>query len=207
MKKSLKTIVATLVAAIAAIAPAQSHAVEFGFRAGLDVTVPGELETAGGVKYDIFQAGTGFHAGVVADIYLPYNLFFEPGLNLVYHTNDIEFDKITKNDLELRQVGLVLPLRFGYNIDLNTCDLQFFTGPSFGVGVYGKIADADEFSDPYDEKGINISRFNVGWNLGAGVKIDSFYIGAEYSFGLNNRYSGSGTWRQSAFSLSLGYYL
>lgn len=93
MRKSIKTIAASLVVAIAALAPAQSHAIDFGIRAGLDVTVPGSIKS-NGASVDMFKAGCGFHAGVVADIDLVSNLFLEPGMYLVYHNTgtDIQAD-------------------------------------------------------------------------------------------------------------------
>lgn len=212
MKKSIKTLATALVVAIAAAAPMQSHAIDFGIRAGLDVTTPGDLKT-GGFKADLFKPGCGFHAGVVADIDLPSNLFFEPGMYLVYRTtgtdvvtDDALFGKPVKADLSLRQFGLMIPLRLGYNIDLKVCDLRIFTGPSFGVGLSGKWHSGGESQDAYEDEGL--SRFNVGWNLGAGVKISRFYVGMDYTFGLNDRYKADeSSWRQGTFAVSLGYYL
>ncbi len=214
MKKSIKTIAASLVVAIAALAPVRSHAIDFGIRAGLDVTVPGSIKS-NGASVDMFKAGCGFHAGVVADIDLVSNLFLEPGMYLVYHNTgtDIQADiagVITpvKADIALRQFGLQIPVRLGYNFNLGVCDLKLFTGPSFGIGLSGSWKNAKEFgidSDPYDE---NITRFNMGWNLGAGVVVSRFYIGADYTFGLNDRNKDDdGSWKQGCFAVSIGYYL
>lgn len=211
MKKSIKSIATALVVAIAAAAPMQSHAIDFGIRAGLDVTTPGDLKS-GSLKTDLFKPGCGFHAGVVADIDLPSNLFFEPGMYLVYRTTGTDVDagidfsgKTAKYDLSLRQFGLMIPLRLGYNFDLSVCDLRIFTGPSFGVGFTGKWHSNGDSKDAYDD---DISRFNVGWNLGAGIKISRFYVGMDYTFGLNNRDKVDGaSWRQGTFAVSLGYYL
>lgn len=59
MKKSIKTIAASLVVAIAALAPVRSQAIDFGIRAGLDVTVPGSIKS-NGASVDMFKAGCGF---------------------------------------------------------------------------------------------------------------------------------------------------
>ena len=213
MKKSIKTIAASLVAAIVALAPAQSHAIDFGIRAGLDVTVPGGIKSEG-ASIDMFKAGCGFHAGVVADIDLMSNLFLEPGMYLVYHNTgtdiqaDTELLPNVKADIALRQFGLQIPVRLGYNFNLGVCDLKLFTGPSFGIGLSGSWKNAKKFdieSNPYDE---DINRFNMGWNLGAGVVVSRFYIGADYTFGLNDRYKSDGSsWKQGCFAVSIGYYL
>lgn len=216
MKNSIKAIAATLVAAAAIAAPAQSHAVDFGIRAGLDVTSPGDIKS-GITKTDLFKAGCGFHAGVVADIDLVSNFFIEPGLYLVYHTTGTDFDIAdddgmlldTKADVSLRQFGLQIPVRFGYKFGLGVCDLKVFTGPSFGIGLSGKLTHAKEIgedSNPYEDL---LNRFNMGWNLGAGVVVSRFYIGADYTFGLNNRIQDADdiSWRQGTFSVSIGYYL
>lgn len=100
MKKSIKTIAATLVVAIAALAPVRSHAIDFGIRAGLDVTVPGSIKS-NGASVDMFKAGCGFHAGVVADIDLVSNLFLEPGMYLVYHN--------TGTDIQADIAGVITP--------------------------------------------------------------------------------------------------
>ena len=192
MKKSIKTIAASLVVAIAAFAPVRSHAIDFGIRAGLDVTVPGGIKS-NGASVDMFKAGCGFHAGVVADIDLVSNLFLEPGMYLVYHNTgtDIQSDAVdgifskVKADIALRQFGLQIPVRLGYN---------FKNAKEFGID-----------SDPYNEE---ITRFNMGWNLGAGVVVSRFYIGADYTFGLNDRYKDDdGSWKQGCFAVSIGYYL
>lgn len=214
MKKSIKTIAASLVAAVAAFAPAQSYAIDFGVRAGLDVTVPGGVKSEG-ASVDVFKAGCGFHAGVVADIDLLSNLFLEPGMYLVYHNTGTDIqageDGILHNvkvDIALRQFGLQIPVRLGYNFDLGVCDLKLFTGPSFGIGLAGSWKNAKKFdmeSNPYDE---DINRFNMGWNLGAGVVVSRFYIGADYTFGLNDRDKADGaSWKQGCFAVSIGYYL
>lgn len=215
MRKSIKAIAASVVVAIAALAPAQSHAIDFGVRAGLDVTVPGNV-SAGIVSADLFKAGCGFHAGVVADINLVSNFYLEPGLYLVYHNTgtDIELaddEGLThgiKADMALRQFGFQIPVRLGYSFNLGVCDLKLFTGPSFGIGLTGKIKNAGEVeidSDPYEDF---INRFNMGWNLGAGVVVSRFYIGADYTFGLNNRIKeDGGSWKQGYFAVSIGYYL
>lgn len=215
MKKSIKAIAASLVAAIATLAPAQSQAIDFGIRAGLDVSVPGGIKYEG-ASVDLFKAGCGFHAGVVADIDLAQNFFLEPGMYLVYHNTgtdiqaaDGELPMTVKADIALRQFGLQVPVRLGYRFDFNVCKLHLFTGPSFGLGLSGSVKNAKEFgmdSDPYNE---GINRFNMGWNLGAGVVVSRFYIGADYTFGLNNRLTDSDgeSWRQGTFALSIGYYL
>lgn len=213
MKKSFKTIAASLVVAIAALAPAQSHAIDFGIRAGLDVSVPGGIKSEG-ASIDMFKAGCGFHAGVVADIDLMSNLFLEPGMYLVYHNTGTDIEALdsdifpVKADIALRQFGLQIPVRLGYNFNLGVCDLKLFTGPSFGIGLSGSWKNAKEFgleSNPYDE---DINRFNMGWNLGAGVVVSRFYIGADYTFGLNDRAKDEGgSWRQGCFAVSIGYYL
>lgn len=202
-----------------------NHA-RWGIRASLDISVPGKINGA-----KVYHNDVGFSAGVVYQLPLVANLYFEPGLGLFYDT--FNFGKLTISDgtadgygyettPKYSQFGLRVPLTFGYRFDLwENGGVSILTGPELSVGLSGRIHgkyldDIDDLSlDMYDDDN-GFRRFNLLWGVGASIDAGSFTIGAVYDFGLLNTrkeklplnpslsYSGS-SFRQNVARVYIGY--
>lgn len=170
------------------------NAPRWGIRASLDISVPGKI---GGTK--VFHNDAGFSAGVVYQLPMVANLYFEPGLSLFYDT--FNFGSVTISDGDgvghettpkYSQFGVRVPLTFGYRFDFwEKGGVSILTGPELSVGLSGRIHGKylDDIGDlPRDMYGGDngFRRFNLLWGVGASIDVGAFTIGAVYDFGLLN---------------------
>lgn len=196
----------------------------FGVRLGLDLTCPSKVSSSfnhTSISTDLLKTGAGFNAGVIYNMPIFMNLYFEPGVNLYYHTYKFNKDLIDEafeedyTGASIREFGISVPRVVGYHFDFEPIKLRVFTGPVFNVGIKGNVHVSDksgsiemEGSDGiYEEGGIN--RSNISWRFGAGIDYKQFnfsiYGDPELTNACHNEKNSNFKFHRNVVSFTLGY--
>lgn len=186
----------------------------FGVRASLDMTMPGSLKIEDKDDKEVistkpYGTGAGFGLGVIYNLPIVANLYFEPGIDFYYNTVSIktgdnfdldpEEDGLKYDNRSIRKFGMRVPLVFGYHFDFSDdVNLAVFTGPVLNVGfsadyyVKGSY-EGYEFKETGslykvedDDYDTSYNRFNLDWRIGAGVNFSKFYVGVSGDLGMLN---------------------
>ncbi len=220
------------IAALGAMASVESNAQDvldageynrpyLGLRISYESPIPGKWNL-GGEKVDMYKNGSGFDAGVVYNIPLWKNLYFEPGIELYYNAMGVDIEtsgdpdgtpNITDINASVRRFGLRIPLLAGYRFDLATCSLYAFTGPVVEAGIIGRSHTSAKYNGESYSEGSNyyveggFKRLDVAWKIGAGVSINQYYIGLSGNLGMCNILRGYNgvSMRENLFQFTLGY--
>lgn len=204
--------IALLTGALDCVAAGDDNRVMWGLKASVDSELPGKWHT-GGDAVTMYSPGVGFSAGVVGNIWLGSNFYFEPGLALTYsqyrYKDLIIMDGQSKlsEDPKISKWGIQLPLAVGYECDFSdNFALDFFTGPQIRYALSGKV-DAGII---YDEYLMNLwngqRRFDLSWKIGVGVPISNFIVSLEADLGITDLLKNDFTFRENRVGLGLTYY-
>ncbi len=198
-----------------------------GIRVSFEAPVPGNYKIKSGateVSFDMFKTGAGFDAGVVYNIPVWKNLYFEPGLSLYYNAMGVDVSTIDPDGMDVtdvkmsvRRFGFRIPFVMGYRFDFQPCSAYIFTGPELELGLSGKAHASAKYaghkeSDSqsiYGDEGM-FRRCNLGWKIGVGLGVDNYYLGLSGNIGMLNMVKGSErdakiTMHENLFQLTLGY--
>ncbi len=174
--KSIKRIVAVVVACIAIAVPASAQ-FSFGVKAGAKIN---DLS----IDEKVFSADNqaGFTGGVMAEFTLPVlGIGLDASVMYVYNkfkgvsVDGTEVETISKSR-DYIEIPVNLKWKFGLPIAGKIVTPMLFTGPSFSFLTSSSIIE-----DYKQEK------FDVAWNLGIGVELfNKVQIAGSYGWGLNN---------------------
>lgn len=143
-------------------------------------------------------------------------LYFGTGLKLnanFYSDNAEEnvpgYGKIKYKE-SMTVMSFSVPLNVSYRVGLaNGVTLQPYTGFGLKLNAIGKgsieVGGQKEDINAFDKDDVgdaNWKRFQIGWQIGAGVNVSKVYIGLEYGIDLM---SLSSTVKTSHLGISLGY--
>lgn len=204
--------IALLTGALDCVAAGSDSNVMWGLKVSVDRELPGKWHTDGDAV-DMYSPGIGFSAGVVSNIWLGSNFYFEPGLALTYsrysYKDLIIMDDPMKQimDPKISKWGIQLPLVAGYECDFSDrFAMNIFTGPQLRYGLSGKvdpkIDDADDLTDLWNGQ----RRFDLSWKIGMGVPINDFIISLEADLGITDLLKNDFTFRENRLGLSVSYY-
>jgi hypothetical protein len=226
MKKIFLTFVA--VAAIATSAFAQAGALQFGVKAGVNLSsVSGDVED---VKSKI-----GFNVGVTVDYGFTDNLFLLSGLELTQKGYKVEEEYSedypgasvnVKSTVTSSPLYLQIPIHIAYKLDLGSVKLVPEVGPYVAFGIAGKtkvktelssdnqavldlIGDTSseedgDFFGSEDEGGAKSFDFGIG--LGIGAEFGKLGAKIGYDLGLTSlSYNKDFSVKNGNFYLSVGY--
>ena len=187
--------------------------VSFGITGGVNLSnINGK--TATGAQLDN-KLRTGFNAGLNAQIPLSNGFYLQPGVE--YRQKGSEF----RNGGELVLGYIDIPVTFVYKPSLGTGAVVLGFGPYLGLGVHGKVIDANgserkvQFRNTYsvsEAEDVQFKRIDAGANFMAGYEFSN-KISAMLNtqLGLVNinpetNIPGDETrYRNTSFGLSLGY--
>lgn len=178
--KSIKRLVAVLVASVAIAAPASAQ-FSWGIKAGAKINeIP---ETIGAFEFDDCA---GFTGGIMGEFMLPIvGLGVDASVMYIYEPIEGEIETSDKKETFFSGANhyLEIPINLKYKLVLPAVEKiiapYVFTGPSFSF-MLGK--DAPESFDTYFTQ----NPIEMAWNLGIGVELfDCVQVGASYGWGLN----------------------
>lgn len=186
------------------------QSVTFGVRAGVNFSNMSFSED--GVSLSL-NSHTGFNAGVVVDIPLMQSLYVQSGLfYTVKGCEAIEDDE----KYTMSPSYLEIPVLASYRYDFSdAAQLQINVGPYFAYGIGGKCTrteggrdyDIDFFGGEDDDESMEMKRFDVGLQIGAGITLaQHYYLGVAYEFGFASmsRYDALSI-KNNNFMINLGY--
>lgn len=169
--KSIKRIVAVVIACVAIAVPASAQ-FAFGVKAGINVE---DMSFDKNFLEDAYDNHTGWTVGVMADFTLPV-LGLGVDASLMYANR-----KSALADKNLSFIDIPINLKWKINIPVVAKIVKpyIFTGPSFAF-----LANKDAIVDAWEHQTVD-----VDWNLGIGVELFShLQIGASYGWGLTNTF-------------------
>jgi hypothetical protein len=190
----MKLLLNLTVIAVLILFAVNSSAQTFGVKGGLSLAKM-LMENSNRTYSSEILKRPGFQFGPIVDLPLDNVVSFETGLLLTgkgfrYSTRRnpgmYESDAILNTNL----LYLDIPLTLKITIDLDDSKLFGVFGPYVGVGLKGTVKCNGDCSQ--DEENIefgseeDLKRIDTGINIGAGVEISPFQIGATYSLGLAN---------------------
>lgn len=216
--KSLKSILIAVAIVATGILPAKAepsyffdnpdNKAQLGARFGIDVTA-----AANGDSF--YSSKVGFSAGVVYDIPIFMNFYFEPGVGIFYNpfgknivpyynTGEVDADG---NEIRLpyvidgtiRNFGFRVPLRVGYHLDFSPeLSLHFLTGPQIDLSLmarYHRNSVTLPGGNTLDGEGQNIfgtggfHHVDLSWYMGVGVTYGRYYLDLGGSLGMTHMLS------------------
>ena len=165
--------------------------VKLGAKAGLNLA-----NFSGDIEDNSMKIGV--QVGAIADFAFGDAISLQTGLMFTQKGYKEDFEilgetftsKVNLNYLEI-------PINAVYGLGIGNNTLQFFAGPYVGIGLTGKMkSDIDgaddmdiQFVSDYtdvDEDKSGLKRLDIGFNFGAGYKINNIQIQANYGLGLSN---------------------
>lgn len=179
----------------------------FGFRAAVDVNLPGNWNTPVGAS-DVFNVGAGGAIGFACRFPFMRDLYVEPAVNLYYDQYSFKNKLGTTNYGNVNTFGVRIPFVLGYNFRFSEkVVMTVFTGPEFKAAFAGSYSDGPVGENPYNSSLYNLRHFNVAWNVGIGVPVKNFMISVEGSFGMTDQAQNSlYSFRENRITAGLTYY-
>lgn len=188
--------------------------VSFGLRGGVNFqNINGEDNSGDKWENDL---AVRFNAGVVANIPVAPEFYFQPGL--LFTTKGAKFnDEILGIDTssELNTSYLELPLSFLYRPLLGTGHLLLGFGPYVAYGLGGKLESGDDevdikFGDESSDEFFYLKRMDYGANLFFGYELENgLSLQLNTQLGLANILpdvaDNDATFKNTGFGISLGY--
>jgi hypothetical protein len=186
----------------------------FGARVSLDISSAAN----GGANY---SNDAGFSAGVVYNIPVVMNFFFEPGVSMFYNTfgtsswHDLvrtSIDETTGMEIEtvnqyqidgsIRNFGFRIPMNMGFHFDFaEDVNVSVFTGPQFNYSVTARYYQNAVRVTGAEQNAMNCSlfgtqgfnHFDLQWNFGAGLTYQEYYLGLSGSVGVTKMKNATNT--------------
>lgn len=190
---NIKSLFAIALVTVSTTAFAQ---VNFGIKAGANLNTA-TLKTDG-EKLDDIKMQPGLLIGVFTDININEMFAFETGLQFEQKGLKYEYAESSAKVTQQMNINyLTIPVDFKLNFPSGENNIYFLAGPSFGIGLSGKlkseataggvkVSDDDdlEFGDDDDS---DLKRLNVGLGIGAGFELAcKLGIRVGYDLGVSN---------------------
>lgn len=195
----------------------------WGVRLGYELACPGDIKFDRLFKGEVLGNGSGFNLGVVYNLPVIYNFYFEPGVTLYYNTYSLNkdfvnaaLDEVTEttglraSSASVRMWGLRLPVIGGYRFDvLDNLGISVFTGPEFALGLSAKsnikVGSLSLTDSEYGDDGM-LNRPDIKWRFGVGATFsDNFHISLSGAVGLCDQAKGDASMHSNLFDITVGY--
>lgn len=193
----------------------------WGIRASIDVSNPGDIKV-GDFKVSLFDTRLGVSFGGYYFVPLSNGFYLEPGVFLFYDTYGLANvqlgnEQLIEADGYVDKFGISIPLHCGFHFDIwENASLFLKTGPQLSIGLVSQehIKDVDKIEgyEDYDNnlygKDGGLKRFNLLWDVAAGLDFGNFNVSLEYDFGLLNLLKDTGgmaSFKESYFRIGVGY--
>lgn len=168
----MKAYLSVVLAAILITGTASAQSVNFGIKAGLNVsTLHGDNDAE-------FDSKAGFHAGLLAHIHFTRQFALQP--EVIYSGQGAKYS-IAGEDFTMKLNYINIPVMFQYMFD-NGFRLQ--AGPQLGFLTSAKTESDDQKLDVKD--GLETVDFALGAGVGYVNPKSGLGVDARYNFGLSN---------------------
>ena len=140
------------------------------------------------------KTAIGFHAGIISEITLTDNFILQPGILYSAKGSKYEIGYLGQSfAFSIAPSYIDIPVNLVYYYEAGAVKISVFTGPYFAYGIGGTTESLGQSSDINfgSEENDDMKPFDMGLNIGAGVKFSSLLISAQYGFGLTNLSNGS----------------
>lgn len=183
---------------------------DLGFRIGFNTS--NQTRSGDNMLLNLDSWGTGFNAGVIADIKITNAWAIQPGVFFESRSNNYSYIHILHSEYgHTRYTNFTIPVLASYKLHLNSnTHLSFDLGPYFQFGVGGSdkgtsINGNINYEDGYYDKR---NKFDIGIKIGGGLHfLSNMYAGVHYEAGLRDvwkkEYADGG--RRKSWVFTIGY--
>lgn len=214
MKHKLLYIVITLLLlSVGNSFAASDGTVMWGVKATGDLELPGKWRHDGS-SVTMYKPDAGFTLGVVSNIYLGKNFYFEPGVSLYYSRYKYDViilsEYVQESNPKISKFGVQIPLLVGYELSKDDgVAMTVFTGPQLRFGCRGDISVKNKvLKDELDDLNLwnGQHRFDLSWKIGVGFPVNDFVISLEADLGITDLLKNDFSCRENRLGLGLTYY-
>lgn len=169
--------------------------IHIGLKGGANYS---DLSSSGGFN---LQDGVGYFGGTmerfdVGRFYIQNEILFSEKSAKIEKTPLLESRNIKWKSVEV-------PLIVGYKVlDLTTMNVRVFGGGVYSYVIDESISGFNHFKNAYKK----FDKYNIGYQVGAGIEMWKFTVDLIYQGGLNNVSKGFNS-KINSFSLSIGYFI
>lgn len=197
MKSFSKLIFLFVVFAITTQVNAQSFAV----KAGMNLSNMVVKESDSTLSND-YKSNIGFNFGGTIEIPMVNNFSLEPGIFVStkgFHEEISEdfFGIKYSMKMNMNLYYIDIPINGKYTFNMNNFKIYGLLGPYLGIGLTGTYkqestamnqTQTEEKTVVFDSKNeeFHLNRFDYGFQIGAGVEVQSFLFAITYNYGLGN---------------------
>ncbi|MBK7627476.1 MAG: PorT family protein [Bacteroidales bacterium] len=172
-----------LVIILAVISVHSSAQINTGYLFGVNLTTMSVK--VNGISYPA-ESPFAIHFGQYFEIPFNDNFAFEPALKFSAKGADYLIDS---TDFSISPIYFEVPLNVKLRFGSRSVKVSLYGGPYFACGIGGyKIVPGGELKDiRYGKNDYNdLRRFDIGYNLGAGISIKGFSVSVQYGVGLSD---------------------
>ncbi|MBK7132442.1 MAG: PorT family protein [Bacteroidales bacterium] len=172
-----------LVIILAVISVHSSAQINTGYLFGVNLTTMSVK--VNGISYPA-ERPFAIHFGQYFEIPFNDNFAFEPALKFSAKGADYVIDS---TDFSISPIYFEVPLNVKLRFGSRSVKVSLYGGPYFACGIGGyKIVSGGELKDiRYGKNDYNdLRRFDIGYNLGAGISIKGFSVSVQYGVGLSD---------------------
>lgn len=147
-------------------------------------------ENKGGGYYGTEKSRVGYNFGVMADIAMGKNFYFQPNLSFSAKGSKIRgLEEVGGYEVSMNALYVQVPLLFAYKLDIQRWDNSFniALGPYLAYGVGGTISG---LADTFGNNGL-CNRFDVGLNMELSFELPKFVFFMGYEYGFTNMVKNS----------------
>jgi hypothetical protein len=129
---------------------------------------------------------TGIHFGLLLPIDIVNHFSVQPGVLFSSKGSTYFIDTV---DINISPIYMEIPVNMVFDIGTDAFSVTLLAGTYFSCGVGGnKIESGGEAKKIFYGSGESkdLKLFDLGLNVGAGIKIKGFLISARYGYGLTN---------------------
>gem|GEM_PF-822008 len=136
------------------------------------------------------EGATGIHFGLLLPLDIVDHFSLRPGVLFSSKGSAYFIDSV---DISISPIYLEVPVNLEFDIGTDAFSITLIAGTYISCGVGGnKIESGGEAKDIFygsgDSKDLKL--FDLGLNIGTGIKIKGFLISVRYGYGLTNLFPG-----------------
>jgi hypothetical protein len=132
------------------------------------------------------KKSAGFHFGVFYELPITKNFSLQPSFLFSAKGTDYKIDTL---EVSIAPAYIEVPINASFNFGSRVVKVSLFSGPYFAYAFGGYIIKSGNIfkSISYGSgKNYDLKPFDIGFNIGASIKIKRYQISIQYGTGLSN---------------------